>query len=392
MSLVLDGVRVVEMANVITGPFAGMLLADLGADVVKVEMPGQGDVFRRWAGDPDRFSPPFAAFNRGKRSVTVDVHTDAGVEAYLRLAATCDVVVENFRPGVLDRMGVGYEAVRAVNPTVVYCAISGVGATGPDSHRPTYDAIAQAVSGLWSQFTDLAAPEPVGPPLCDQLGGMFAAQGVLAALLQREKTGEGQRVDISMLGAALAFQAIAVAGYTLQGEVADKIARARRSQTYSFVAGDGLPLAIHLSTPDKFWRGLLDAVERPELAADERFVTKNDRIAHYDELRSLLSAAFRSRPRHEWIARLHERDVPVASLNTVAEALAEPQVQHLGLVREFGEESDALRLVASPLEFSSMPPRRGSRPPYVGEHTDEVFRELGVAEDELERYRANGAV
>jgi crotonobetainyl-CoA:carnitine CoA-transferase CaiB-like acyl-CoA transferase len=372
----LDGIRVVEMANVITGPFTGMVLADLGADVVKVEMPGVGDNFRQWAGDDDQFNPPFAAFNRGKRSVAIDVRTDEGAERYLRLTATADVVVENFRPGTLDRLGVGYDAVRAGNPGVVYCAISGMGVTGPDSGRPTYDAIAQALSGLWSQLTDLDAPEPVGPPMADQLGGLYAAQGVLAALLHRERTGEGQRVDVSMLEAALGFQTIAIAGHTMQGAPADKSSRARRSQTYAFVARDGRPFAIHLSTPDKFWRGLAEVAGRPDLVTDPRFARKGDRIAHYDELRAELAGVFAQGDRQTWLDELRERDVPAAPINTIAEALDEPQVRHLDVLRTFGEGAEALRLMGSPVRYSSCPPQDGLRPPWVGEHTDEVMREV----------------
>jgi formyl-CoA transferase len=372
----LEGIRVVEMANVITGPFTGMVLADLGADVVKVEMPGVGDNFRQWSGDDDAFNPPFAAFNRDKRSVAIDVRTEDGAAQYLQLTRTADVVVENFRPGTLDRMGVGYEAVRAGNPQVVYCGISGMGQTGPDSGRPTYDAIAQALSGLWSQLTDLQAPEPVGPPLCDQLGGLYAAQGILAALLHRERTGQGQRVDVSMLEAALGFQAIAVAGHTMQNAVADKSARARRSQTYAFVARDGRPFGIHLSTPDKFWRGLTDAAERPDLVTDPRFVRKGDRIAHYDDLQAELAAVFAQRDRAEWLQRLQDRDVPAAPINTIGEALAEPQVQHLDVLRTFGEGDEALQLIGSPVRYSLAPAQDGLRPPRIGEHTEEILHAL----------------
>jgi len=389
MDAPLAGTTVVEMANVISGPFTGMLLADLGADVVKVELPGKGDVFRQWAGDADSLSPPFAAFNRRKRSVTIDVRRPEGAEAYLALTETADVVVENFRPGTLDRLGVGYEAVRAQNPRVVYCAISGVGQTGPGSHRPTYDAIAQAESGLTSQLTDLADPEPVGPPLSDQMTGLYAAQGVLSALLSRQVTGAGQRVDINMLGAALAFQTIAIADNLMTGTVADRTARAKRSQTYAFVAADGRPFAIHLSTPQKFWVGVTDVIGRPELRDDPRFRAKLDRIRHYGELRSELAAAFGERPRAEWLAALQARDVPAGPINTVDEALQDPQVQHLDMVQPFG---DGVRLVESPLLFAASggAPRRP--PPRLGEHTDEVLGSLGLGRDHIDHLRASGVV
>src|SRR5215218_9644977 len=215
MPQALTGVRIVEMANVISGPYTGMLLADLGADVIRVEMPGSGDVFRLWDGTAGAMRPQFAAYNRGERSITINVRHEGGREAYLRLAATADVVLENFRPGTLDRMGVGYDEVRAENPSVIYCNITGMGLSGPSHDRPTYDAIGQALSGLWSQLTDMQNPEPVGPPLCDQLASLYAVYGVLAALFSREKTGRGQRLEASMLGAGLAFETTPVADYLM---------------------------------------------------------------------------------------------------------------------------------------------------------------------------------
>ncbi|MPZ88965.1 MAG: CoA transferase [Nitriliruptorales bacterium] len=388
----LEGVTVLEMANVITGPYAGMLLADLGAEVIKVEMPGTGDLFRHWAGDKNQFSPPFAAFNRNKKSVTINVKTTRGVECYLRLAASVDVILENFRPGTLDRMGVGYNAVKEINPRIVYCAISGMGQSGPDSHRPTYDAIAQALSGLWSQLTEMNDPEPVGPPLCDQLGGLYAAYGVLGALLHRAGTGQGQRLDVSMLGAAMGFQTNAVAGYLMQSDVADKFSRAKRSQTYAFVAADRRPFAIHLSTPDKFWRGLADATERPDLLSDPRFKTKTDRIANYEALRAELAGVFETRDRDEWVERLQARDVPAAPINTIAEALDEPQVRHLEMVRTFGQGDEALELVGFPVDYAVTPAEPGDRPPLVGEHTDSVLRSIGLGAEDIEGLRSESAI
>lgn len=388
----LDGVRVLEMASVITGPYTGMLLSDLGADVIKVEMPGQGDVFRRWAGDDAAMSPPFAAFNRDKQSVTIDVHKPGGVESYLRLAATMDVVVENFRPGVLDRMGVGHAAVKSVNPEIVYCAISGVGPEGPRSHQPTYDAIAQALSGLWSQITELTDPEPIGPALCDQLAGLYAAYGVLGALFHRERSGKGQRLDVSMLGATLSFQTVAVAGLLMQGALEGRTERPRRSQSYAFVASDDKPFAIHLSTPDKFWRGLADAVERPDLLTDPRYLEKKDRIANYDSLRTDLAEIFGTRTRAEWLQRLEARDVPTAPINTIAEALDEPQTKLLNMVRTFGQGEDAVDLVGFPIDFELTECEPGNQPPSVGEHTQNVLSGLGFSAAEIKKLVDEAAI
>lgn len=392
MNAPLTGVTVVEMANVISGPFTGMLLADMGATVIKVELPGVGDVFRQWGGDSQTFSPPFAAFNRRKRSVTIDVRNPDGGEAYLALCAKADVVIENFRPGTLDRLNVGYEAVRARNPNVIYCAISGVGQTGPESHRPTYDAIAQAQSGLTSQLTDTADPEPVGPPLSDQITGMYAAQGVLGALFQRQASGSGQRVDVNMLGCAIAFQTIAVTGHQMSGAVPNRTSRAVRSQTYAFVASDGRPFAIHLSTPHKFWVALTDVIGRPELRDDPRFQTKPDRMRHYEDLRAELVGVFSTRCRQDWLDELTQRDVPAGPINTIDEALAEEQVQHLAMIHDFGDGDDRLQLVESPVAFSRAGIAPRTRPPRVGEHTDEVLTSIGLTPDRVQTLRAAGII
>ena len=388
----LQGIRVLEMAHVISGPYAGMLLADLGCDVIKVELPGTGDIFRQWDAGPEALSPSFAAYNRGKRSITLDLRNEDGREVYLRLASRVDVVIENFRPGTLERLGVGYEAVRERNPGVIYCSITGMGSTGPYHARPTFDAIAQALSGLWSQLTDLENPEPVGPPLSDQLAGLFAVYGILAALVRRQATGRGQRIEVSMLGASLAFQPGAVAHYMMTGTVSKKLTRARRSQSYAFVAGDGLPFAIHLSTPDKFWRGLLEVVGRPELADDPRFKTKGDRIRNYQVLHDLLSEVFRTRTRAEWLAELEAHDIPAAPIYTVAEAVGDPQVQHLNLIRTYGTGERMLKLVGCPVTFGETQCDPGLPPPYVGEHTESILQDLGYNQAEIKRLRQQRAV
>lgn len=388
----LTGIKVLEAASVITGPFAAMLLADLGAEVVKVEMPGTGDYFRLWDGKEGSVRPSFAAYNRGKKSITINLQNGSGREVFLRLAAKADVVLENFRPGTLDRLGVGYEKIREMNPRVIYCSITGMGSTGPERNRPTYDAIAQATSGLWSQLTDIKRPEPVGPALCDQLGGLFAAYGILGALVSRSSTGQGQKLEVSMLSAAIAFQPTAVADYLMEGEIADKSSRPHRSQSYAFLAADGLPLAVHLSTPQKFWRGLAETVGKPELVEDPRFATKGGRVKNYDALRDLLAEIFATRPRAEWLQLLKERDVPSGPIYTIAETLADAQVQHIEMVRTFGEAERALKLVGFPVKYGATSCEPGLPVPGLGEHTESVLGGLGYGEAELARMKAEGAI
>ncbi|MQA87646.1 MAG: CoA transferase [Streptosporangiales bacterium] len=388
----LAGTRVVEVASFIGGPYAAMLLADLGAEVVKVELPGTGDPFRQWSERQGRLLPQVAAYNRGKKSVSINVQTESGRDLFRRLAATADVVVENFRPGTLDRLGIGYEALRKSNPKLVYCAISGMGSSGPYRDRPTYDAIAQAMSGLWSQFTDPSDPQPIGPPLADQLTGMYAAYGVLAALAAQRAGGAGQKVEVSMLSSCIAFLTAPVSDYLMTGEIGHQFSRARRSQSYAFVASDGLPFAVHLSSPPKFWERLTQVAGRPELVDDPRFKQGADRIKNYQALHEELSKVFRTRAREEWLTLLEQHDVPSAPIYNVAETLADPQVRHIGMVKAFGQGERALDLVGSAASFSENSDETGLPPPNVGEHNGEIFGALGYTDEELERMRGEGAI
>jgi crotonobetainyl-CoA:carnitine CoA-transferase CaiB-like acyl-CoA transferase len=386
----LDGVRIVEVANVITGPFAGMLLADLGADVLKVEAPS-GDPFRRWQAESDDVRPAFAAYNRGKRSIGVNLKDEAGQALFRQLVASADVVIENSRPGVMDKLGLGWETLREVNPRLVYCYVSGMGTTGPDRDRPTYDAVAQAVSGLWSQFSDLADPQPVGPPMADQITGLYAAMSILAALRQRDATGQGTRVEVSMLASCLGFQTAGVADFTIEGKVATTSSRARSSQSYAFVGSDGLPFAVHLSSPQKFWRGLCRVVGMPELADDPRYAVKSARIAHYAELRQLLGEVFATQPRDVWLVALADNDVPAAPILRIDEAVEHPQVRAIDVVDRDGPPR--LRgLVRSPVVVGGRHCAADRPPPLLGEDTASVLEELGVPAQERDGLHRAGSV
>ena len=388
----LTGIRVVEMAHVISGPYGGMLLGDLGAEVIKVEMPGTGDYFRQWDAKEGAIRPPFAGYNRGKKSVTINIRNESGREVYKKLVATADVVVENFRPGALEKYGIGYEDLSKDNPGLIYCSVSGMGPSGPYRDRPTYDQIAQAMSGLWSQLTEMDDPEPVGPAICDQLTGMFTAYGILGALVGRGMTGKGQQLDVSMLGAGIAFNPASIAEYMMEGKIADKFSRPHQSQSYAFVGSDDKPFAIHLSTPPKFWQGLVTVAGHPEFVDDPRFLTKRSRIERYDEIHDLLQESFRSRPRAEWLELLEESDVPCGPLYNIPEALADPQVQHLGMVQTFGDGDRALDLVGFPVAYGNTACEAGLPPPLLGEHSTEVLMDMGYTEEDLARLAEEEAI
>ncbi len=380
--MLLDGLKVLETANVIAGPYVGMLLADLGAEVIKVEALDGGDPFRKWEGDSEETKPTFASYNHGKKSLALDLKSIQGRELYERLAVDSDVLIQNFRPGVMERLGLGWDRLRAVNPRLVYCHITGVGSSGPEADRPIFDAVAQAISGLWSQFTDLEEPEPVGPPFADQLTAVFAAYGIMAAVHKTQKTGEGTKLEISMLSACLAFQTMGVATLAADGTVPTKSSRARQSQSYAFIASDSLPLAIHLSTPHKFWTGLCIAVDRPDLVTDPRFSTKPLRVKHYDELKTVLAEIFRAKERDYWLKALKNEDVPSAPILTLAEAVAHPQVQATNMLLDGPESRSAPSLVRSPVIVNGQPSSADIHCPRLGENTVEVLTALGLSTEE----------
>lgn len=380
----LEGITVIESANVITGPFAGMLLAHLGANVVKVEAPGGGDPFRHWDSARRTMSPSFAAYNRGKRSIVLDLKRSQGQEIYRRLSASADVVIENSRPGVMDKLGLGWEAVHSSNPSLVYCYISGLGSWGPDSGRPTYDAVAQALSGLWSQFTDLEAPEPVGPPMADQLTGLYAAYAILAGIEHSRRTGVGTKLEVSMLGSCIAFQGSNLATFLAEGIVPTKRTRAKSSQSYALLASDGLPFAIHLSSPQKFWESLCRVIDHNELLNDSRFSSRRSRVEHYDELCGIIQEAVRSQSRAWWLDRLRECDVPAAPILNIEEAVAHPQVQALGIIESTGEEDAWVR---APIAVEGHYLGADAPAPMLSANADEILAEIGILPEEIAELR-----
>lgn len=387
----LAGIRVLEIASYVTGPYAAALLADLGASVVKLEEPTQGDPFRGWG--RGGYSPTFRSVNRGKRSVGVDLRTDDGLAIALELAERSDVLVENLRPGALDRLGLGEAVLRGRNPRLVFCSISGFGARGPYRDRPGYDTVGQAMSGLLGLLTDLDRPLPMGISLSDHITGIFAAVGILAALAGRGRDGPGRRVETSLLQATTAFVAENAARYFDEGEVPTRATRARIAQAYAFTAGDGLPFAVHLSSPPKFWAGLTTAVDRPDLRDDPRFVDRAARVANYDVLHELLTEIFTTAPRAEWLARLEANDVPAGPINRLDEVFADPGVEALGLVREVVHPTaGSMRLLGSAVTVDGVDEAGIVPPPLLGEHTTDVLRELGRDDATIADLRAREVI
>lgn len=375
---VLDGVLVVELGTMVTAPLAGMMLSDMGARVIKVELPETGDPFRAHGGG--RYSPPFVAYNRGKESVQLDLRSDEGLANLRKLLARADVVLENFRPGVMEKMGLGNDALRDLNPRLIRASITGFGRDGPYKDRPAYDSVPLALSGLFSLLLDPADPRVTGPTIADNITGMYAAQGILGALLRRTRTGTGGHVEVNMLEAAIAFMPDAFAQYSRAGVVSGPETRVRISQSYALPCRDGLLVAVHFSSVQKFWEGLLAVIERPDLAQDERFATPAARTAHYGELRQILIELFATRDRAEWTARLAAEGVPGGPVNRVDEVADDPQVRHLGtFARTEHPVMGEVVAIKSPIRIDGTRRDDPAPPPVLNSDAAAIAAEFGFA-------------
>jgi len=391
MARVLEGTRVLELGTFITGPCAGMLLADLGADVVKIEQPGKGDPFRSYEGK--LYSPQFRAYNARKRSLTLDLKAARAREVLERLVLEADALIENFRPGVLDGLGLGWERLHELNPRLVYCSITGFGSAGPYVDRPCYDTVAQALSGYLSQSVDPEDPRVVGPALADAVSGMYAAYGVLGALVERGRTGRGRHVEVAMLDCLIALGATTFAGYFATGKVPGPLSRPSVSQAYALKCADGRLVALHLASVDKFFQLLCVAIGRSELASDARFTSTKLRAANYEALTAELQGVFRTQPRAHWLARLTEHDVPHAPIASLDEVCADPQVRHNEVFQKLVHpvQGDVMN-VRRPVLYDGDRDAGAVPPPVLGEHNDSILRELGYSKETIESMTRDGVI
>ncbi len=391
MAQALDGIRILDLSNYIAGPFAAMLLADMGAAVVKIENTAGGDPFRKWAQEPRMYSPLFRSYNRNKRSMTLNLRDPEGKEIFLKMAGQADVVIENYRPGVMDRLELGYERLNDLNPRLVYCGISAFGQTGPYRERPGFDTLGQCLSGLLSQIIDPKAPAPPGLAFSDHLGGLFACYGILIALMAREKTGKGQKVETSLMEASMAFIGRSILQYFATGDIPNVESRGRSAGVYALLAGDGLPFVIHLSHLNKFFVSCAQAIGHPELADDPRFRDREDRLVNYDELKDLMQDIVGTQPRQHWLDALGKHDVAHAPINRLDEVFEDPQVKHLDRIMELEHpKHGTIHTVRSGVNLSDTPFQVSALPPELGEHTAEILRELGLSQERIDQLAEAG--
>ncbi len=398
----LSGIRVLDLTRVLAGPWCTQVLADLGADVIKVERPGSGDDTRGWGppflrdaeGNDTAESAYYLCANRNKRSLTADLSTPEGQAIVRRLAMRSDVLVENFKVGDMARYGLDAATLRAANPRLVYCSITGFGQDGPYAHRAGYDFAVQGLGGLMS-VTGAAdgEPEKVGVAVADLFTGMYAAVAILAALRHRDATGEGQAIDMALLDAQVAMLANLGSHYLVGGEVPRRQGNAHANIVpyQVFAVADG-HVIVAVGNDRQFAR-LCELLGEPALAQDARYATNAARVRHRDALVPLLQERLRTRPRRDWLALLEAAGIPCGPVNDIADVFADPQVRARGMVTEVAHpHAPALPLVGSPIKLSATPVRDGRAPPLLGQHTDEVLREAGYADAEIAALRERSAI
>lgn len=392
--LPLDGFRILDLTRFLSGPYATMVLAELGADVIKIELPGTGDDSRRFEPKFGGESYPAAMPNRSKRSVSLDLKTDAGREIFLELVKSADLVMENFRPGVVDRLGIDYESVKAIKPDILYCSISGFGQTGPYKHRPGFDIMAQGVSGFLRMTGDGERPAKVGIAVNDIAAGATAIYSVLGAEMLRQRTGQGQYMDISLVEAGLAWTVWESGAFFGGGEVPQATGtRHRRSTPYqAYRTSDGY-VTIGAGN-DRLWKRLVeDALERPEWMEDPRYLTLPDRMRNIEVLESEIEAITTQKTTDEWIEIVDKAGVPCGPVLTYDQTWEDAQVLARDTITEVEHPIiGPMRTIAPPTKFSDMEFAVRRPAPWLGQHTGEVLREAGIPEERITELFEAGAL
>jgi CoA:oxalate CoA-transferase len=375
MSLPLSNVRILDLTLIMAGPYCTLILGDLGAEVIKIEKPGIGESSREM---PPHFfenqSAYFIAMNRNKKSITLDLKSEAGKKIFYDLAKVSDVVIDNFRPGVVKKLGLDFDTLKEMNPRIICCSISGYGQTGPFKDRPAFDLVIQARGGIMS-YTGEPGQMPVrmGAPMGDLSGGVFASQGILAALYQREKTGRGQRVDISLVDCQTSLLTYRAQFYLVGKEIAHPVGsghvsahpiRAFQTKTFSIV--------IDANT-ESIFAELCEAIGKPDMSSDKKFNSRESRLKNKEELYSILEKAFLEKTGEEWLEILEKR-IPIAPINTIDKALADPQTLSRNMVVEVEYENNKkLKIIGNPIKMSEIEQETFRRPPYLGEHNEEIL-------------------
>lgn len=406
MQNLLSDVRVLDLSRVLAGPWSTQLLADLGADVIKVERPGKGDDTRAWGppflkradGTPTQDGGYYIAANRGKKSITVDLQTKEGQDIIKRLAGNADVVIENYKVGTLQRLGLGYEDLSAINPALVYCSVTGFGQSGPRAKQPAYDFLIQAMGGLMSVTGERdelpgGGPQKVGVPIIDLTTGVYGALAIVAALNARHRTGRGEYIDLAMLDVQVSLLANQAMNFLLSGRTPKRTGTAHPNiqPQRIFDCRDG-QIVLVVGNDGQFLQ-LCDVIDRPELKSDERFLTNGQRVVNQTLLDPVLDAAFLREDRKVWLARLEQAGIPAGPINTVPEVFEEEQVVHRGMLQHLPHPvAGTVPQVRSPFKFAHAETLPDTAPPTLGQHTDSVLEGAGFNPDEIAAFRSQGVI
>ena len=392
----LTGIRIIDLSQTLAGPFCSMLLADMGAEVIKIEIPNQGDGLRSWG-------PPFLGgegvyflgFNRNKKSITLNLKHERGREIFIKLINKADILLENFRPGTMEKLGFSYEKIKNTNPRIIYCRISGYGQSGPYRERAGYDLITQGESGL---MTITGSPDrppgaKVGVAIVDLGTGMYAAQGILCALLAREKTGKGQMIDVSLFDSVISWMWQPMGSYLVSGELPKRIGTVHPVATpYQAFKTRDIYITIGCQTQNH-WTKLCELLDIEELKDDPRFVTLPKRVENREELSSILSKIFLTKEGEYWLKTLQDAGLPCAPVNTVDRIVSDPQVLHRQMLVEVDHPTaGTIKVPGIPIKLSKTPGKVKSPPPLLGQHTEEVLRELGYSKEAIQTLRDEGAI
>jgi formyl-CoA transferase/CoA:oxalate CoA-transferase len=395
LAMALEGIKVLDLSSYLAGPYCSMILADLGADVIKVEQPGAGDGSRQW-GPPfiQNESAYFLSVNRNKRSITLNLKSEKGREILHKLASHSDVFLENYRPGITQRLGIDYQTLNKINRSLIYCSISGYGQDGPYHEKPSYDIIGQAMGGLMSLTGEKDRPPvKIGVAIADICAGMFAAIGILAALTAREKTGRGQMIDTSILDGQVAWLSHQAGNFFATNTNPKRLGSAHPTiAPYQAFKGADSYFVVAVGN-DSLWKSFCEALGLSKLILDRRFATNPDRVRNRDELTRILEEFFASKPAKEWIKMIETVGVPCGPIYPLSEVFKDPQVLHRRMVETLQHPKvGAIKVVGVPIKMSDTPASVRTAPPMLGEHTKDILETLGYGEAEISELKKEGVI